>query len=201
MERDQPGGWSLSLGGYAWTMPGPQDIAEVVCSHRCDGDEVSYQRTLDLVSAVPLAWARAEFEPGHFTASGFVASPDGGSLLLIHHAKLGRWLQPGGHFEAIDASVEDAARREVLEETGVGALTKIGSALVRIDAHPIPARGDEPGHTHFDLGVGFQASTTHIGPLDEVLDARWVRFEDLEAYEVDEALLGGARTLADSLRS
>jgi hypothetical protein len=34
-----------------------------------------------------------------------------------------------------------------------------------------------------------------IGPIDEVLDARWVRFEDLMMYDVDEALLGGARTL------
>jgi 8-oxo-dGTP pyrophosphatase MutT (NUDIX family) len=176
-------------------MHGPQDIAEVVRSHECDGDEVSYQRAVDLLDAERLAWRRSDFLPGHFTASGFVASPDGGSLLLIHHGKLGRWLQPGGHFEDIDASVEDAARREVFEETGVDSLTRIGSALVRIDAHPIPERGSEPAHTHFDLGVGFQASTVHIGPLDEVLDARWVRFDDLEAYGVDEALLGGAEVL------
>ena len=171
------------------------DIAEVVLSHQCDGDEVSYRRAADLVSATPLAWRRSAFEPGHFTASGFVASPDGGSLLLIHHAKLGRWLQPGGHFESIDTSVEDAARREVVEETGVDSLTRIGPTLVRIDAHPIPARGSEPAHTHFDLGVGFQASDMAIGPIDEVLDARWVRFEELASYDVDEALLGGARTL------
>jgi len=171
------------------------DIADVVLSHQCEGDEVSYLRAVDLVAVVPLAWSRTAFEPGHFTASGFVASPDGGSLLLIHHGKLDRWLQPGGHFEEIDASVEAAAKREVLEETGVGNLTRIGSALVRIDAHPIPERGLEPAHTHFDLGVGFQATTTSIGPIDEVLDARWVRFEDLTTYDVDEALLGGARNL------
>ena len=195
MKEDQSGGWSSSAFGYAWPMAGPQDIAEVVLSHACDGDETSYRRAVELVGVSPLAWRRSDFLPGHFTASGFVASPDGGSLLLIHHGKLGRWLQPGGHFEDIDASVEDAARREVLEETGVGNLTRIGSALVRIDAHQIPERGSEPAHTHFDLGVGFQATTTSIGPIDEVLDARWVRFEDLEAYGVDEALLGGAEVL------
>ena len=64
-----------------------------------------------------------------------------------------------------------------------------------VDAHLIPARGEEPVHTHFDLGVGFQASGVSIGPIDEVLDARWVRFDELVDYEVDEALLGGARTL------
>ncbi len=34
---------------------------------------------------------------GHFTASAFVVSVDGERTLLLHHAKLGRWLQPGGH--------------------------------------------------------------------------------------------------------
>ncbi|MEN8238906.1 MAG: NUDIX domain-containing protein [Actinomycetota bacterium] len=176
-------------------MPGSLDIAALVRSHVCDGDEASYRRAVELLESGQEAWNRSEFLPGHFTASGFVVSPDGESLLLIRHGKLDRWLQPGGHFEAIDASVEDAARREVLEETGVGSLTRVGSTLVRIDAHEIPARGEEPMHTHFDLGVGFQASSTAIGPLDEVLDARWVPFDDLESYDVDEALLGGARAL------
>ena len=176
-------------------MVGPRDIAEVVSSHVCDGDEASHRRALELLDAVELRWRRLDFSPGHFTASGFVASPDGEALLLIHHGKLDRWLQPGGHFEAVDGSVEDAARREVLEETGVGPLMRIGSTPMRIDAHPIPERGTEPSHTHFDLGVGFQASTSQIGPIDEVLDARWVRFDDLATYDVDEALLGGARAL------
>ena len=181
--------------GYPRLMVGRLDVAEVVLSHQCDGDEASHRRAVGLLDADQIAWRRSDFQPGHFTASGFVASPDGGSLLLIHHGKLGRWLQPGGHFEEVDASVEDAARREVLEETGVGALTRIGTILVRIDAHPIPARGEEPVHTHFDLGVGFQASSVRIGPIDEVLDARWVRFDELVEYDVDEALLGGARSL------
>jgi 8-oxo-dGTP pyrophosphatase MutT (NUDIX family) len=176
-------------------MVGPQDIGDIVSSHVCVGDQPSYGRAVGLLDHERLAWRRTEFEPGHFTASGFVASPDGESLLLIHHGKLGRWLQPGGHFEEVDLSVEDAARREVAEETGVDGLRRVGSALVRIDAHVIPARGDEPRHTHFDLGVGFQATTQAIGPIDEVLDARWVLFDDLESYGVDEALLGGARRL------
>ena len=34
---------------------------------------------------------------GHITASSWVLSPDGRRFLLVHHKKLGAWLQPGGH--------------------------------------------------------------------------------------------------------
>ncbi|GMR02790.1 MAG: hypothetical protein BMS9Abin20_1139 [Acidimicrobiia bacterium] len=176
-------------------MFGPGDLAGVVRSYQSDGDEQSHALALDVLGIDRGMWQRSEFDPGHFTASGFVASSDGSSLLLILHGKLDRWLQPGGHFEAEDDTVDEAARREVLEETGLGDLTRLGTSLVRIDAHPIPARGAEPAHIHIDLAVGYSTLTDELGPLDEVLDARWVRFDDLERFAVDDAVRSGARTL------
>jgi 8-oxo-dGTP pyrophosphatase MutT (NUDIX family) len=140
-------------------------------------------------------WPRGEFEPGHFTASGFVLSPDGCSVLLILHGKLGRWLQPGGHFEVGDVSVEAAARREIAEETGVTEVERVSSGLIRIDAHEIPAHGSEPPHVHIDLGVGFRALDPTIGPVSEVADARWVQFTDLSLHGVDQAVAGGVDRL------
>lgn len=116
-------------------------------------------------------------------------------MLLIHHGRLGRWLQPGGHIEADDATVEDAARREIGEETGITDLRRVGSGILRIDAHPIPPRGEEPAHTHIDLGIGFIAGTDQIGPITEVLDAAWVRFDDLDRFDADDAVGRGATTL------
>jgi 8-oxo-dGTP pyrophosphatase MutT (NUDIX family) len=143
-------------------------------------------------------WPRSEFEPGHFTASGFVLSHDRASLLLILHGKLNRWLQPGGHIESDDASVEAAARREIEEETGLARISRVGAGLARIDAHEIPQRGSEPQHTHIDLAVGFVAQTDALGPIDEVLDARWVPLEELADYSVDDAVLSGVRGLKDT---
>jgi ADP-ribose pyrophosphatase YjhB (NUDIX family) len=79
-----------------------------------------------------------------------------GALLLHHHAKLRRWLPPGGHVEANELP-DDAAVREVLEETGVH-VELLGETA--IDA-PGPRqllrpRGIQlelirPGHEHIDL--------------------------------------------------
>ncbi len=141
------------------------------------------------------AWVRSEFDPGHFTASGFVLSPDATALLLVEHRRLGRWLQPGGHFEPDDATVDDAVRREVAEETGVTDLELLDERLLRIDAHAIPPRRDEPAHTHFDLARAYAARRWELGPIDEVLDARWVGLDELAQMGVDMAVTEGAGAL------
>jgi 8-oxo-dGTP pyrophosphatase MutT (NUDIX family) len=171
------------------------DLEALVRGYVPDGDEASVELALAVLGNDRPMWLRTEFDPGHFTASGFVVSPDGSSLLLIHHGKLDRWLQPGGHIEAEDTTVQAAARREVLEETGVGDLELLGISLVRIDAHEIPQRGREPVHVHIDLGVGFRATSLEIGPLDEVIDARWVPFDALMHYDTDDALRAGAHAV------
>ena len=54
----------------------------------------------------------------HFTVAVFVVWE--GKVLLHLHRKLGIWLPPGGHIERNELP-DDAAVREVLEETGVKA--------------------------------------------------------------------------------
>lgn len=117
------------------------------------------------------------FAPGHVTASGFVASSDRGSVLLIHHAKLGRWLQPGGHLEPADDTLEAGARRELAEEVGLGALQCLGA--IDIDIHTFPERSGNPHHLHFDVRFGFASRSDVIGALDGVLAARWVPFAEI----------------------
>lgn len=181
-------------------MDGPLDLESVVRSYVPDTDELSHQLAREALETGRPMWPRSEFDPGHFTASGFVLSPDRGSLLLIHHGKLDRWLQPGGHIESEDATVEAAARREVHEETGVRGLELVGTTPMRIDAHEIPGHGSEPAHVHIDLGVGFRATSLRIGPLDEVNAARWVGFDDLLSFDVDDALLAGAEAARRTIR-
>jgi len=55
-----------------------------------------------------------------FIGTGYVLNSVHTKILLIHHKKFNKWLPPGGHCNANEAPHE-AARREVMEETGVTA--------------------------------------------------------------------------------
>jgi 8-oxo-dGTP pyrophosphatase MutT (NUDIX family) len=86
---------------------------------------------------------------GHFTGSAWVVSGDGGRALLMHHRKLGRWLQPGGHADG-DGDLASVALREAEEETGLRGL-RVEGGVFDLDRHRIPARGAEPEHWHYDV--------------------------------------------------
>jgi len=79
---------------------------------------------------------------GHITGSALIVDPYMTMTLLVHHRKLGKWLQPGGHCEA-DETVLQAAMREALEETGAQAIPYAADQIFDIDIHAIPGR---PGH-------------------------------------------------------
>ncbi len=132
------------------------------------------------------ATRRTTYDPGHFTASALVLSPDRSAVALVHHVKLGIWVQPGGHIEADDVDAEAAARREVAEEVGLSELTPLG--LIDVDVHAIPARPDEPAHRHYDLRFGFVAATSGIVAGDGTSEAHWVTRDDLDGHRPDAGL-------------
>jgi 8-oxo-dGTP pyrophosphatase MutT (NUDIX family) len=90
----------------------------------------------------------------HFTVAVFVVWE--GKVLLHRHRKLGMWLPPGGHIEENELP-DEAAVREVLEETGLG-VRLVGERREDV-ADPVqlhrPAgvqlENIGPGHQHIDL--------------------------------------------------
>ncbi len=86
---------------------------------------------------------------GHLTGSSWLVSEDGVRVLLMHHRKLDRWLQPGGHADG-ETDLACVALREAQEETGVTGL-RVDDGVFDLDRHRIPARGDEPEHWHYDV--------------------------------------------------
>jgi 8-oxo-dGTP pyrophosphatase MutT (NUDIX family) len=140
-------------------------------------------------------FSRSSFFPGHFTASAFVLSPHRDALLLIFHKKLGRWLQPGGHIETGDATLIDAARREVAEETAIVGPLPLVSGIFDIDVHDIPARKDEPCHEHFDIRVLLAAPALATVASEEVAAVRWVPLGEVAGVETDESVLRAVRKI------
>lgn len=145
------------------------------------------ERYLSLLTH-PDAYLRTHL-PGHITGSAFIVSEDWTKTLLVHHAKLNRWLQPGGHADG-DTDVQRVARREANEETGVMRLEPLGTGIYDLDIHPIPARNDFPSHDHYDVRFLFSASEQD--PLvvsEESHDVRWVSLNELERYNPEPSLL------------
>jgi 8-oxo-dGTP pyrophosphatase MutT (NUDIX family) len=117
--------------------------------------------------------------PDHLTASLIVLSPEADRALLTLHAKAGRWFQLGGHLEAGDDSLAEAALREGREEGGIEALTLVGDGPLLLDAHPAPC-ATVGAERHLD--VQYLATTPANGrPMvsDESLDVRWFAVDDL----------------------
>jgi 8-oxo-dGTP pyrophosphatase MutT (NUDIX family) len=80
-----------------------------------------------------------------------VVAAGGEHVCLVHHKKLERWLQPGGHIEPGEL-VDAAARREAREETALAvAPHPAHPGLLDVDVHRIPARGSVPAHDHLDV--------------------------------------------------
>lgn len=126
-----------------------------------------------------------------FTVATFVVHER--RLLLLWHRKLQMWLPPGGHIEPHELP-DDAALREVLEETGVRArlmpepsLHFPGPApLARPEGVQLERIG--PGHEHIDLiyfavPVGETAVTDN---LEEGSHTGWYALDDLAAMGVTE---------------
>ncbi|OOG64359.1 NUDIX hydrolase [Rhodanobacter sp. B04] len=123
----------VELGEYASRVPG--EVASAV-------------RFAGFLQSHPAVFERSH-RSGHFTGSAWLVSADGMRVLLMHHRKLDRWLQPGGHADG-DADLARVALREAQEETGVAGL-QVEHGIFDIDRHRIPARANEPAHWHYDV--------------------------------------------------
>ncbi len=146
-------------------------------------------RMLALLEASGDPFSRRQLEPGHFTASAFVLCPEQRRVLLVHHQKLSRWLQPGGHVEASDVDLFSAARREVSEETGVSVGPALGHGIFDVDVHVIPDNPREGAHLHFDVRYAFVALADRLEASPEVLAARWVELDDVARLTDEDSVL------------
>jgi 8-oxo-dGTP pyrophosphatase MutT (NUDIX family) len=169
-----------------------------------DADEAAHVDRLSALLATPGdPFCRDRFDPGHVTASALILSPAEDALLLILHARLGRWLQPGGHVEPHDLGTAETAIREAEEETGLRGLAP-GSdpaTLFDVDVHTIPARPGQQEHLHFDVRFLFRAADGTSRPGSDARAARWVALEALDRPDGEPSMRRILRKLATGPRA
>lgn len=169
-------------------VPFDEKEARDLASMRTYARELGDPLSPDALPGHPVGYRAAR----HFTASALVIGPSSDHVCLVHHRKLGRWLQPGGHVEASDqADLVRTALREVREETGLEVeLHATAPKPLDVDIHLIPARAAAPAHEHLDVRfLTVAASTVARFDPSESLGVRWFSWQDALREAGDEALV------------
>jgi 8-oxo-dGTP pyrophosphatase MutT (NUDIX family) len=126
---------------------------------------------------------------GHITSSAIVMNVAYSQILLLHHRKLGGWVQPGGHCDG-NSNTLSVALQEVHEETGLTSMIPVSETVFDLDVHRIPPRGDVLEHWHYDIRYLLVADDQE--PLQkserEAIALQWVPLTQLTQFNPDESL-------------
>lgn len=143
----------------------------------------------------------------HFTATTYIIQ--NGKVLLIPHAKLQKWLPPGGHVE-LNETPPECAKREAFEETGLE-IEIIPQENLWVEhwnassierpymclLENIPEHGAKPAHQHIDF---IYLAKPLTGTLND--EARWFSLEEAESLVDDvEIFVETKKTIRHLLRT
>lgn len=147
-------------------------------------EEKSKIELLLFVKNNPLCFERS-LEHGHITGSAWLINKVGDKALLLHHRKLDKWLQLGGHADG-ESDILEVAIKEAQEESGINHIKPISEKIFDIDIHEIPANPKEKAHLHYDIRFLLQVqSDEDFIQNNESKELRWIskNIEELPTRE------------------
>ncbi len=102
-----------------------------------------------------------------------------GRTLVIFHKRLGTWLPPGGELSEGETPLE-AARRELLEETGLQGRFPVTSPIPGVPAGLLGYEEHQAGSKGLHMNFVFvvDVETESVSANDEFTEWRWVTLED-----------------------
>lgn len=148
------------------------------------------EKIIALVKSSPDCFKR-EHLPEHITASALVINAENDHMILMHHRKLGIWVQPGGHADG-ESDVLAVALKEALEETGIEKISPLSADIFDVDIHWIPAGKTNPPveHWHYDIRFILQAAPgSKIIKNNESLDVQWMSAAQALEKTTDRAVI------------
>lgn len=146
------------------------------------------------------------------TVSSYVVDVEREAMLLVYHRKMQKWLPPGGHLEP-DEIPEEAAKREVLEETGLeieffcdehlhiecwNARSLVRPFLCLLEE--IPTFNNEPAHQHIDfIYVGYPVGGELQNNDAGIHELRWFALAEIESLTPDEQIFAKTQQVAKAV--
>jgi ADP-ribose pyrophosphatase YjhB (NUDIX family) len=125
----------------------------------------------------------------HFTASAWIIDPNSHEILLLHHKKLNKWLQPGGHADG-EMNLEKVSRKEAFEETSLMDLSLVIKGIFDIDIHPIPEHKGVLQHYHYDVRFAyFCTDRTKTQINSESNKFQWIEIEKVKDLTDEPSIL------------
>lgn len=120
----------------------------------------------------------------HLTASAWVVSPDRSQVVMVYHNLYRSWSWMGGHADG-DADLLRVAKKEVMEECGLQALTVVSPEIFSLEVLCVDGHEKKgkylSSHLHLNVTYLFEADPAQalrIKP-DENSGVGWVRVEDI----------------------
>ena len=134
---------------------------------------------IDFLKKEPDAFQRHHLDK-HITAGGFLLSPDGKKVLLMHHAAIQKWFQFGGHADG-DDDVWRVALKEATEESGIEGIEFISKDIFALDIHFIPENKKRGVGVHEHCEIDFLMRAPHENFIinEESSELRWFTYGEL----------------------
>lgn len=121
---------------------------------------------------------------GHVTGSSWVVNPTRTHALMLHHRKLNRWFQPGGHADG-DPDMLRVVLKETAEESGIALedIRLLSEHIFDVDIHVIHPNPFDDRHDHYD--IRFLVEIDDRIPIpgnDESHQIAWIPLRDIPHF-------------------
>ena len=151
-------------------------------------------RTIDFVQANPNCFERT-LQIGHITGSAWIIDETKQYALLMHHQKLDRWFQPGGHADG-ETNILEVAIKEATEETGLSTIKTLSNSIFDVDIHLIPENKKEAAHFHYDIRFLFEADKeTALKINSESKELKWIKLAEIKNFNNSESMMRMVRKI------
>jgi len=142
-----------------------------------DSERMSLEVLRQFVAENALAFERSLLF-GHVTASALLLNKDTTKFLLMHHRKLDKWVQLGGHCDGNPDTLA-VALKEASEESGIDRIEAVSPEIADVDVHLIPLGKGVPAHFHFDVRyIVKTVATDDLVINHESCALQWFSFSD-----------------------